>query len=1007
MSNPNQLTTSSDFFQNDGSDAEDFVNNKDLLHILLDNHPDFIYFKNKNLEYIKINKKTAKALGLNDPDDAIGKTDSDFFPDKFSKILENEKKILKTGIPQIDTPENLIFADAKHHWVSTSKVPFYTKKGEIAGIVGISRDITSKKNLQESLKERKTILQVIFDSSPNCMSIKDENGVYLIANKTIADLYQTTPEEMIGKTDADFADQSVLKPIDATFFQDVDKKVIESKKKKVIQSEPFTWNDGTIHFFHTTKIPVTYKDTDCVLGISLDLTELKKDEEDKKEHESNFKSLFESVNSGVAIYEAIDGGKDFVFKDFNNAAERIEGVKKEDIIGKKVTEVFPGVTEFGLFEVFQHVWKTGNSKFFPLSVYKDKTDGGSWRENHVYKLPSGEIVAVYDDVTDKKNKELLLKESEEKYRTLFEHMEQGVIYQNPDGTLSDANDKSLEFFGLSKEEFIGRTSESPKWDVVAEDGSKLLGKDHPSYKALKTGEPVRNETVGVYNPKRDDYVWVNVNAFPQFKEGESKPYQVFMTLHDVTEQRKTEQQLRESEKKLQLKLDSVLSPDVELKKEDFANIINSEQLQSLMDDFYNLTHIGIGILDMNGNILVATGWQDICTKFHRVNSETNKNCVESDTYLSQHVTPGEYVKYKCKNHMWDMATPIVLGGKRMGTVFLGQFFLENEEIDYDFFEKQAEKYGFDKEKYLQALGKVPRWNKKTVATVMDFYSKFSEMIAQLSYSNLKLARVVEKQKRSEQQLSEAHQQLQLMNKNLENLVSMRTKELSNVIKLKDEFINQLGHDLKTPLGPLISLLPVVDKHVSDPRDKEMLTVIQRNVYYMKNLVKKTLDLARLNSPNTSFDFERFSLYDLVWRMTERNESFFKEHQVTFLNSVPEDICVYADEMQLFEVLDNLVNNAIKYKKENKVNIIITAEKHDNKIVVSVNDDGIGMTQQQIDNVFDEFYKADQSRHDFDSSGLGLPICKRIIEKHGGRIWVESDGMGKGSTFYFTLPVHHR
>ena len=83
MSNPNQLTTSSDFFQNDGSDAEDFVNNKDLLHILLDNHPDFIYFKNKNLEYIKINKKTAKALGLNDPDNAIGKTDSDFFPDKF------------------------------------------------------------------------------------------------------------------------------------------------------------------------------------------------------------------------------------------------------------------------------------------------------------------------------------------------------------------------------------------------------------------------------------------------------------------------------------------------------------------------------------------------------------------------------------------------------------------------------------------------------------------------------------------------------------------------------------------------------------------------------------------------------------------------------------------------------------------------------------------------------------------------------------------------------------
>ena len=1006
MNNSTQSASNSNFFIKDSLFNDYFYEDINLLHILLDYHSDYIYFKDKDLKFIKINKKTAEAFGLDNPDDAIGKTDVDFFPNSTEQIQEKETKIMETGIPQINEFEKLIFADGKTHWVLTSKVPFYDENQNLAGIVGISRDITKLKVLEESLEERKTVLEMIFNSSPNCMYIKDKNGKYIIANKAIADLYQTTPEEMIGKTDENFADQAVLKPVEASFFQDIDKTVIESQKKQIIPSEPFTWNDGSIHYFQTTKIPIIFRDECCVLGISVDITAITRAEREKKEHALKFKSLFETIKSGVAIYKDVDNGNDFVFKDFNSAAEKIENIKREEVIGKKVTEVFPGVRELGLFKVFQKVWKTGKSEFCSEAIYNDNRNPGSWRENRVYKLQTGEIVAVYDDITDKKNKELLLKDREKKYRTLFEHMGQGVIYQNVDGTLVDVNNKALEMFGLTREEFIGRTSESPEWDVIDDDGKKIPGENHPSYQVLRTGEAVCNETIGVYNQKRDEYVWMNVSAFPQFKKGENTPYQVFMTMHDVTDQRNIEKKLRESEKKLRLKLDSVLSPDVKITSQDFANIINSDQLQSLMDDFYKLTHIGIGILDMNGNILVKTGWQDICTKFHRVHPETKKNCIESDIYLSQHVKPGEYVKYKCKNNMWDMATPIILGGKRMGTVFLGQFFLEDEEINHSFFEKQAERYGFNKEKYLKALEKVPRWNEKTVSTVMNFYSKFSEMISQLSYSNLKLARVVEKQKQSEQQLTEAHEQLQLMNKNLENIVSIRTNELSRVIKIKDEFINQLGHDLKTPLGPLISLLPIIEKHATNPKDKEMLTVVKRNVYYMRNLVKKTLDLARLNSPNTSFDFELLSLHDLVKHMIEKNTLFFKENNVTFLNSVPKDMMVYADEIQLFEVLDNLVNNSVKYKKDSSVNIIFAAEKQDNKITISIHDDGIGMNQNQIENVFDEFYKADESRHDFDSSGLGLPICKRIIEKHGGRIWIESNGLEKGSTVYFTLPMHH-
>lgn len=118
-----------------------------------------------------------------------------------------------------------------------------------------------------------------------------------------------------------------------------------------------------------------------------------------KEH--HFMELFNHIQSGIAIYEAVENGEDFIIKDFNSAAENIEKVKKENILNRKVTEVFPGIREMGLLETFKRVWKTGKEEFHPISVYKDQHISG-WRENLVFKLNSGEIVAIYEDQTEKK-----------------------------------------------------------------------------------------------------------------------------------------------------------------------------------------------------------------------------------------------------------------------------------------------------------------------------------------------------------------------------------------------------------------------------------------------------------------------------------------------------------------------------------------------------------------------------------------------------------------------------
>jgi PAS domain S-box-containing protein len=267
-----------------------------------------------------------------------------------------------------------------------------------------------------------------------------------------------------------------------------------------------------------------------------------------------------------------------------------------------------------------------------------------------------------------------------------------------------------------------------------------------------------------------------------------------------------------------------------------------------------------------------------------------------------------------------------------------------------------------------------------------------------------LARDITKRKHAEEELKLAHKELQRMNETLEKKVIDRTEQIQLLLKQKDEFIHQLGHDLKNPLGPLVNLLPILDKRTTNQKDKEILEVIQRNVEYMKNLVKKTLELAQLNSPNTALNFEQVNLKNLVDDIIQQNSYLFETKHISILSNLSFDLIASVDVLRFEELMNNLISNAVKYTTENG-SVVIDSFLKEDMLTISVQDTGKGMTSKQINHVFDEFYKADESRHNIESSGLGMPICKRIVEKHGGQIWVESNGVDKGSTFYFTLPLH--
>lgn len=240
-----------------------------------------------------------------------------------------------------------------------------------------------------------------------------------------------------------------------------------------------------------------------------------------------------------------------------------------------------------------------------------------------------------------------------------------------------------------------------------------------------------------------------------------------------------------------------------------------------------------------------------------------------------------------------------------------------------------------------------------------------------------------------------------LNKSLEARVSARTAEVERLLEQKDQFVNQLGHDLKTPLTPLLALLPKVASRTQDPKCLEILELLTDNVSYMRNLVERTLQLAQLNSGSTELTTDRMDLLTEGRNILAGLHEDLQAGDITVVNNITQSTWIEGDGVYLRELFHNILSNSIKYTN-GPGTVTIDVSRADGMVTVTISDTGIGMTEEQLAHVFEEFYKADPSRHDRASVGLGLSICKRILEKQGGKIWADSRGPGQGTAFHFTL-----
>lgn len=247
---------------------------------------------------------------------------------------------------------------------------------------------------------------------------------------------------------------------------------------------------------------------------------------------------------------------------------------------------------------------------------------------------------------------------------------------------------------------------------------------------------------------------------------------------------------------------------------------------------------------------------------------------------------------------------------------------------------------------------------------------------------------------------------EMRTKQLNKELTQAKNDLERLLDQKNEFIHILSHDLKNPLSAPLNLLPILERNIEDKQLKKMVQTVYHSFKRIKSIIYDTLKLARLDDLEKSISFEKINLYKLVEEVISNNKQRIKNYQFSIENAIPKNQFIYTDMFLLNQVFDNLLSNAIKYTfDEDKQRIIIGSEIINDSLLISVKDYGQGIEKDHLLDIFDKFSKKLIPRKGFNSTGLGLAITKEIIKRLGGSIWVESEGPGKGSTFFVSLPIH--
>jgi len=388
---------------------------KALLESLLNNIPDHIYYKDKKSRFIAVSESLAQWLGATGAGDMIGKTDFDYFTDEHAKrAYQDEQYVMKTGKLIEGKAEKETHPDGRINWVSTTKIPRYDEVGNVIGILGISRDITEKKELEEKLKLRleelgeevlfkSRLLTSLLDNTPDRVYFKDKKSRFIQASKSVADQFEVkSVNELIGKTDFDYFTKE-----HAELAYTDEQEIIKTGKSIKVKIEKETHPDGRITWVSSTKIPRYDEEGNVIgtLGISRDITDRVLAEKKLEESANKLKTIVNAVSEGLAIVDenhVILEANEFLCKSF--------GLKREDVINKKCSQIFPPWEETCKDCPLKKIFK--NDEHSPVIEKTKISKNGMIRYFSIqcYPIPNFDkkelkSVISISDITDRKNME--------------------------------------------------------------------------------------------------------------------------------------------------------------------------------------------------------------------------------------------------------------------------------------------------------------------------------------------------------------------------------------------------------------------------------------------------------------------------------------------------------------------------------------------------------------------------------------------------------------------------
>lgn len=423
----------------------------------------------------------------------------------------------------------------------------------------------------------------------------------------------------------------------------------------------------------------------------------------------------------------------------------------------------------------------------------------------------------------------------------------------------------------------------------------------------------------------------------------------------------------------------------------FEQLINVPDLQKMVDAHYRAAGIPVGIISaIDNNVIVGAGWQDVCVHFHRANAESRRCCEISDNYIKKHLQAGEATHYKCMNGLWDIGIPIIVADQHLATLFLGQFFYENEIPDREFFKIQAKKYNFDIADYMDALSRVPVFSKEKVGTILAYNMGlvgFVSSLASRSYDQMVV----------EEALIEKQSQLQQIQK----------------MEAIGTLAGGVAHDFNNILSAIIGFTELTLMQQEENRS------IRKNLEYVLSAAARAKDLTQQILMFSRKGDEKRELFDLHTVVLETGKLLRKTIPSSIYLDLDVDAStgtVMADATQIHQVVMNLCTNAFHAipaeqggtiaigLKPVAVNSSMVAElpllKPGAYAQLTIADTGQGIEDDVLSRIYEPFFT---TKGPGEGTGMGLSVVHGIVNSHGGQIVVESTPE-KGTTFKVFLPL---